>query len=147
MVDCTANAIKTPCYIALKGYSKTQADTLIIHRYASGSGFMNRLGSDTLSLPDVRIFNDTAYSSGSRSCMTSLAANADYEVVVPSIPITYRIEGIAYTSDTVLRWTTERSCGTYGSFSVSPVWATVNGTSIQTMDILQNNTYWITLQR
>ncbi len=147
MVDCTAKAYKAPCYVAFKGFAKTEVDTIIRNIYLPGEGFKTRTGSDTLPFPEVFLYSDTAYSTPARTHMSALGAGADYELIVPSASKVYRITNIAYPADSVIKWTAEKTCGTYGTFILHPVSVSVNGTGIYTGEVTHNSTQWMVLQR
>jgi hypothetical protein len=144
--DCSAIANKAPCYVAFKGFNTSDLNIVVQYRYAQGSSFGTRLSTDTFRYPGAVEINSIIYATAGKMHMGNIFYDADYELVIPAVSRTFRITDLTYTTDTVVKWTSDHGCGSFGTFVVHPETINVDNTTKSTAD-LTGAGKWIVLEK
>ena len=99
---CEETKYKIPLSVSFKGFTGSELNTIIRNAYAVGSMYTQLSSSDTIRPSNIYFAHDTAYD---QSGILYVGRGEDYEIIIPAASRVFRISGVSYSGDSIMRWT------------------------------------------
>lgn len=106
---CGFSYYYNPAYVAFKGFTANELETVIVGRYTGDGTFSNLIATDTIDASTALFESDTAYGADNFGFFT-VAAGVDFKILVPQTGKEFRITDVRKFEDGY-HWVQDDRCG------------------------------------